>query len=99
MSNKFFKLTSKNYNEIFDKWQQLTDDEISAAKSRIYVSVADIDLIQDAFQMLHEESEGLKDYDTRQVMQMGYALEEIKQKLIKRIALEERLKNNDPEEY
>lgn len=97
MSNKFFKLTYKNYNEIFDKWQQLTDDEISAAKSRIYVSVADIDLIQDAFQYAVQNA-GLHPEPHGRYMQLGYALEEIKQKLIKRIALEERLKNKDPEE-
>lgn len=84
MANNFFKITPENINEAFDKWRTLTPDEIktvSAAKSRIYVSVADIDLIQDAFES--SVANGfLNEHDKRRVMQMGYALEEIKDKLI-----------------
>lgn len=89
MANNFFEITPENIDEVFDKWRTLTPDEIrivSAGKSRIYVSVADIEQIQNAFQITLQTAENLvgslhKD-DKRRIMQMGYALEDIKQKLI-----------------
>jgi hypothetical protein len=95
MSNTFFEITPENHNEVFNKWRDLTDDEmriVSAptSKSRIYVSVADIEQIQNAFEITLQTAEnlvgGLNKQDERRIMQMGYALEEIKQKLIKDIA-------------
>jgi hypothetical protein len=91
MSNEYFKTnTLEEYNEAFEKWRVLTDNElceISVKKSRIFVSVADMDLILDAFESA--VANGLTNsQETRRIMQMGYALEEIKEKLKKRIALE-----------
>jgi hypothetical protein len=92
MANEFFKITPENHAEVFDKWLTLTPDEIkavSAAKSRIYVSVADIEQIQNAFEITLQIAEnlvdGLNKNDERRIMQMGYALEDIKQKLIRDI--------------
>jgi hypothetical protein len=105
MPNTFFELTPENYDEVFNKWRIFTDDEIraaSAAKSRIYVSVADIEQIQNAFEITLQTAEnlvgGLNKDDERRIMQMGYALQEIKEKLIKRIALEALRDSKDPEE-
>lgn len=92
MSNTFFEITPENHDEVFDKWRNLTDEELratSAAKSRIYVSVADIEQIQNAFEITLQTAEnlvgGLNKQDERRIMQMGYALEEIKQELIRDI--------------
>jgi hypothetical protein len=91
--NNFFEITPENHDEVFDKWQRLTKEEkfaVSTSKSRIYVSVDDITFIQDMFEMVAtaagtETRIGkLHKNDERRLMQMGYALEEVKRKLIKK---------------
>lgn len=93
MANTFFELTPENYDEVHEKWLNLSTEElrmVSVGKSRIYVSVDDIELIQDAFQVMlqvakHINEEGLEETNKRRIMQMGYALEQIKHRLIKDI--------------
>lgn len=95
VSNSFFSLydSPEQYDEAYDKWMRLTLQEQAALivpKSRIYVSVADIERIQNAFEIVLQTADrlvgGLNKQDERRIMQMGYALEEIKHKLQKRIA-------------
>lgn len=98
MTNTFFEMyqSPEQYDEIYDKWKVLTKDEqkalVEAPKARLYVSVEDIDLIQDALQcMLQNEyaktgGKSKESPEHRRVMQLGYALEEVKDKLKRRIA-------------
>ncbi|MFE1145220.1 hypothetical protein [Streptomyces rochei] len=94
MANTFFELTPENYDEVHEKWLRLSTEEIrmvSAGKSRIFVSVTDMDFIQDMLELVHKAAGGkaeigkLHPNDERRLMQMGYALEQVKQKLIKDI--------------
>lgn len=93
MSNTFFEIDSpEKHDEVYNKWLKVTPQEqkaLNVPKSRIYVSVADIDTLQDALQvMIEAESRlsGLPPTNERKLRQMGYALEEIKNKLKKRVA-------------
>jgi hypothetical protein len=93
MGNTFFDMHSSHeqYDEIHQKYLRLTSEEIravSVSKSRVYLSVADMDFIQDALQIMIQTAEeigGLNETDQRRAMQMGYGLEKIKHKLQKRI--------------
>jgi DNA-directed RNA polymerase specialized sigma subunit len=96
MANEFFEVNSpEEEEEVYQKYLKLTPEEVrrvSSRKSRLYLSVEDMDLIQDGFQTLIEvvESVGGDVANKRRVMQMGYALEDIKQKLKRRIEREDK---------
>lgn len=99
MSNGFFRLydSPEQYDEVHNKYFVLTTQEmrdVSAPKSRLYLSVADMDLFQDALELLVAEGIGHgRKVNKRRVMQMGYALEELKHKLQKRIDAAEKKSN------
>lgn len=93
MGNTFFEMhqSPEQYDEVYEKWLKVTPAEqknLNPPKSRIYVSVEDIETIQDALEtmiLMHDPSSGIHTgANERKLRQMGYGLEEIKQKLIKR---------------
>jgi hypothetical protein len=96
MANRFFSMDSlEEYEKAFNKWLVLSSEEMKdtryAPKARIFVSVEEIEIIQDAFRVMIQTVEnlgfdGLEENQERKVMRMGYALEEVKTKLQRRIA-------------
>lgn len=98
MANTFFELTPENSDEVHEKWFNISDEEVrkvSADKTRIYVSVDDIEQIQNSFEITLQTAEnlvgGLDKQDERRIMQMGYSLEKIKQRLIKSIGTKQKI--------
>lgn len=93
MSNDFFKINSpEEFDEVQEKWRNLSSTElrtISVSKSRIYVSVADMDMLLEGLESIIELKYGqISEGQKRRIMQMGYSLQEIKERLIKRIERE-----------
>lgn len=91
MANEYFDLYSspERYDEIYEKYLRISFVEskrlAEVKKTRIYLSVEEIDLIQDALQvMLQNVTDGMEEYSEHRVMQMGYSLEEVKHKLKRR---------------
>lgn len=91
MGNTFFEMhqSPEQYDEVYDKWLRLSREEqeaLNVPKSRIYVSVEDIETLQDGLQEIIDSAVeyGRNVPNERRLMQMGYVLEEIKHKLKKR---------------
>lgn len=93
MGNTFFEMHSspEKYNQIYDDYMRLSAAELrvlNVPKSRIYVSILDIEIIQNCLQYALENDKQLDSPSKRRMLQKGYALEEIKQKLAKRVTKE-----------
>jgi hypothetical protein len=90
--NTRFEITPENHNEVFDKWRKISPEEAEDSEAtprfRIFISVEDIEQIQNAFEITLQTAEnlvgGLHKDDLRKIMQLGYGLEEVKQSIIKK---------------
>lgn len=91
----YFKVNSpEEWQESYDKWRVLSREEqesLNVPKSRVYLSVQDMDTILGAFEgLITQGGPEFNAFDYRRVMQMGYSLQEIKEKLQARIEREKK---------
>ncbi|MFE1915003.1 hypothetical protein [Streptomyces anandii] len=88
MPNTFFELTPENYDEVYEKWMRVTPKEqaaLNTTKVRVFLDEETIEILQNALEITLQTADNLvgalNEHEKRRIMQLGYGLEEQKERL------------------